>query len=214
MYGATQSEKGGNITPSVPEDAPGSKPALCDPAQIGVPSGHIRDSLISHAAAAMAMQGRPTGFSLQLIDDSIPGLDDMEGPAFAPAAFAQCECELVDLDADAPICTHFEDDNDPDCPDTCTACRHGERCHLKGHVPNPTPWGGKMCGSNTCTECQWGDACGVVHPNKGMLAEDKDGWFCVRCGHAPECHKPIACEFCNGSGGIASACRCPCGGAE
>jgi hypothetical protein len=53
-----------------------------------------------------------------------------------------------------------------------------------------------------------------VHPNEGMLAEDKDGWFCVRCGHAPECHKPSVCEVCNGSGGIASACRCPCGGAE
>jgi len=69
--------------------------------------------------------------------------------------------------------------------------------------------------ANTCTECQWSDACGVLHPNPGMLAEDKDGWFCIRCGHPPECHKqPIACEVCNGSGGIASACRCPCGGAE
>jgi hypothetical protein len=66
---------------------------------------------------------------------------------------------------------------------------------------------GKPTGN--CTECQWGYACGVVHPGIGMLAEDKDGSFCLRCGHAPGCHKPIACEVCNGSGGIASACRCP-----
>jgi hypothetical protein len=66
----------------------------------------------------------------------------MTEPAFAPNVYARCECELTEEfgndPADYPICTFFEAVPDDDCPDCCKACRHGERCHLKGHRPAST----------------------------------------------------------------------------
>jgi hypothetical protein len=57
-----------------------------------------------------------------------------EQSRFLPNKYARCECELVDTDIDAPICTHFEDEDEDS--DICVSCRHGELCHLKGHEPN------------------------------------------------------------------------------
>jgi len=55
--------------------------------------------------------------------------------------YAHCECELSEEfgnsdSSEFPICTFFENVPDDDCEDACKVCRHGERCHLKGHAPN------------------------------------------------------------------------------
>ena len=43
---------------------------------------------------------------------------------------------------------------------------------------------------NKCTECEFGtEACGVGSEfveSSGL--SDDNGVFCIRCGHAPECH--------------------------
>lgn len=113
----------------------------------------VPSRLTTDAQAAMAMSGTPTGFDPadhSQVDDAIPGIDDMEGPA------------------------------------------------------------------NRCTECQWGEdapVCGCG-PHT-MTSRDSDGEFCIRCGHAPECHgKPVeggsaVCATCFGSRVIASCGPCP-----
>jgi hypothetical protein len=67
-------------------------------------------------------------------------IEEIMVPAFAPNIHARCECEIVDLDIDAPICTHFEPEQIDEVEgwesDICTACRHSERCHLKGYEPH------------------------------------------------------------------------------
>lgn len=57
--------------------------------------------------------------------------------AFIPNKYARCECELAG-ETDPPICTFFEDANDPDVEDCCKVCRHAAECHLKGHEPEVT----------------------------------------------------------------------------
>lgn len=43
---------------------------------------------------------------------------------------------------------------------------------------------------NNCTECQFdSEVCGMPMGLVGHhVMSDKDGEFCIRCGHAPECH--------------------------
>lgn len=116
-----------------------------------------RPGLAGDSRAAMAMQGAPTGFHrvdhITLIDDSIPGIDDME---------------------------------------------------------SPTPWGHDLWAhlvnehNLTLLESQLQEIVRLCAP---LVRADEIGM----CGDRwLETGSPFpACDLCNGTGGIASASRCP-----